>query len=117
MLTLRKKDKIISPIEIKELRTTGKKGHVFPFKLYYRENKEQEGNRIVISVPKKIFKRAVVRTLIRRRSKEAYRLNKAALATEVPVDLLLVYTFNEVLPYEKINASIREILSTIVEDC
>ena len=75
MFTFGKYEKIVSPIDVQKVRSEGKSMFVFPFKVYYLEKEGQCNNRIVISVPKKIFKRAVVRNLLRRRTKEAYRLS------------------------------------------
>lgn len=64
--------------------------------------------RIVVSVPKRSFKRAVKRNLLKRRIRESYRRQKALLAQ--PLDLLIVYTSREVLPYETIFADMTQLL-------
>ncbi|MEE3466046.1 MAG: ribonuclease P protein component [Candidatus Cryptobacteroides sp.] len=65
-------------------------------------------SRIVVSVPKRSFKRAVKRNLLKRRIRESYRRQKSLLAH--PWDLLIVYTSREVLPYETIFADMTEML-------
>jgi len=65
--------------------------------------------RILVSVPKKHFKRAVKRNFLKRRIREAYRLQKEILGDRV-MDLMFVYTSREVLPYEEIRSSVEAVL-------
>ena len=65
-------------------------------------------SRILISVPKRSFKRAVKRNLLKRRIRESYRRQKSLLSGGV--DLLFVYTSREVLPYETIYADMTAAL-------
>ena len=67
--------------------------------------------RIVITVPKRHFKRAVKRNLLKRRMRESYRLQKALLGPGV--DVLFIYTATEVLPYEVIFADMTAVLTTL----
>lgn len=68
-------------------------------------------SRIVVSVPKRLFKRAVKRNLLKRRIREAYRHQKDLISA--PVDILFIYTAQEVLPYEVIYADMTAILQKI----
>ena len=68
-------------------------------------------SRIVVSVPKRLFKRAVKRNLLKRRIREAYRHQKGLISA--PVDILFIYTAPEVLPYEVIYADMTAILQKI----
>jgi len=74
---------------------------------------------VLFSVPKKFHKRANRRNLLRRRAKEAYRLNKGLLLAEggktAAVDVALIYSSKEVLPYKTIQNAVRRILETVVE--
>ena len=54
----------------------------YPVRIVFRERPAQAGETpcsIFVSVPKRLFKRAVRRTRIRRRIREIYRLNKTIL--------------------------------------
>ena len=62
----------------------------------------------MVSVPKRSFKRAVKRNLLKRRIRESYRRQKGLLAQ--PWDLFIVYTSREVLPYEAIFADMTTLL-------
>ena len=70
-----------------------------------------DASRIVVSVPKRLFKRAVERNLLKRRIREAYRRQKGLISA--PVDILFIYTAPEVLPYEVIYADMTAILQKI----
>ncbi len=70
-----------------------------------------EHSRILVSVPKKSFKRAVRRNLLKRRIRESYRLQKELLT--LPCDLMFVYTPREVLPSTAIFAAMTEALAAV----
>ena len=74
----------------------------------YLPRTEEGPSRIVVSVPKRSFKRAVKRNLLKRRIRESYRRQKGLLTGSW--DLLIVYTFREVLPYEVIFADMADML-------
>lgn len=65
--------------------------------------------RIVVSVPKRFFKRAVKRNLLKRRIRESYRRQKELLGPGL--DVLFVYSSSEVLPYEVIYADMAALLT------
>jgi len=71
--------------------------------------------RMMVSVPKRNFKHAVDRNLLKRRIREAFRRNRALLGGR-SVDILFVYLAKEKYDYERIEASIVEILGSIAAD-
>ena len=78
----------------------------------YLFRKGDEHSRIIVSVPKRLFKRAVKRNLLKRRMREAYRRQKGLL---FGTDLLFIYSSPEVLPYETIFADMENLLSLLAE--
>ncbi len=75
---------------------------------------------VVFSVPKASFKSAVKRNTIRRRMREAYRLNKHALYSTLKeqgkqVALMLIYTAKTELPYRDIESKIVVTLKLLSE--
>ena len=75
--------------------------------------REEVPSRILVSVPKRSFKRAVKRNLLKRRMRESYRLQKQLLPA--PVDVMFVYLPREVLPSADIFASMTAALTAIAE--
>lgn len=69
--------------------------------------------RIMVSVPKKMFKRAVKRNLLKRRLREAFRHQKGSLEG-AGVDILLIYSSKEIVPYDSICALVETILSKVM---
>ena len=64
--------------------------------------------RILISVPKRFFKRAVKRNLLKRRIREAYRVRKIA-----GVDILFLYNSPEIADFATISAEVAAILERV----
>lgn len=70
-------------------------------------------NRMMVSVPKKLFKRAVKRNLLKRRIREAYRLQKGLLAGCTGIDMMFVYNSKEVADFATIYAAVGAALGKI----
>jgi len=87
--------------------------YIFPFKLYYLTHVEGSVNSIMVSVPKRNFKKAVDRNLMKRRIREAYRVNKSILDRETKYLLGYIYVAKEKLPYEEIAKKMAETLQTL----
>ena len=74
-------------------------------------------SRILISVPKKLFKRAVKRNLLKRRIRESWRRLKHKLAlSEHGMDLLFIYSTKEVMTYQEIYSHIEKIVEKLNEN-
>ena len=81
------------------------------YKALVRE--EDTPSRILVSVPKKTFKRAVKRNLLKRRIREAYRLQKEIVGPGM--DIMFLYVSREVLPFADIFTSMTAALESIRE--
>ena len=79
--------------------------------LRYRFLPGTEVSRILVSVPKRYFKRAVKRNLLKRRIRESYRLQKDLLPA--PVDIAFLYQDREVLSYTDIYAAMTAVLTAV----
>ena len=69
----------------------------------------------MISVPKKKLRHAVDRVTMRRRIREAYRLNRrlAPVLSDTPLDIAFIYVASRLEPYSRIEASMKKILAKI----
>lgn len=78
-------------------------------------NDNTNSNLITVTVPKKKIKTAVKRILIKRRVREAYRINKSIFNKKEnqQLHLMFLYLHNEVIEYHQIEASVIAILKKI----
>ena len=83
------------------------------FKVFYKPN-EEGVCRFAVSVPKKNFKRAVKRNLLKRRTKEAIRLNRNCFPDGFAADFLFFYRATEVSSYADIEKSVLEAFEAFV---
>lgn len=73
---------------------------------------EQTCSRLLVSVPKKFFKRAVKRNTLKRRMRESYRKSKNILGDK-KVNLMLVWSCKELADSTEIYEQINQILKRI----
>ncbi len=121
--TLAKDERLRGEKRIERLFREGEGGFVYPLKYVCRISEkgtwlEKPNVAVLFTVPKKIFKRANRRNLLRRRMKEAYRLNKAEIAALAAagftsVEIALIYAVKETENYQVIENGIRRILAKI----
>lgn len=121
--SLPKSERLRSLASLRRLFNEGKSGFIFPFRYtLFAESSASPSVEVLFSVPKRNHKRANKRNLLRRRSKEAYRLNKLSLheaveAKGLDLDIALVYSTKEELSYKTIENAVRRILAEVQERC
>ena len=123
--SLSKREILRTPAVIDSLFAKGRRGTVAPIRYVWQvirgtEQTSAEGVGIMFSVPKKFFKRANKRNLLRRRMKESYRQAKHDLVREVAekgisLNIALIYTSKEISDYNTINNVVCRILEQIRE--
>lgn len=114
--TLKKKERLSVGTDLSRLFASGRYGFTDGFRYCYRIGNELPFNRIVVSIPKKCFRRAVKRNLLKRRIREAYRLNKNLLpvnAEKGGTDILFIYSSKDILDFNAVVLSVRNILESL----
>ena len=98
--TFKKEERLFKEKQIQELFDKGSSFYFYPFRVFFLQNRDPQYpvHQVLISVSKKIFKRAVDRNLIKRRIREGYRLNKNRLAGQNKKLIGYIYSAKEILP-------------------
>ena len=117
---LSKDEKLTSRTAIERLFGEGKSLMAFPLRAAYRLRPCGEHPvQFLISIPKKRIRRATGRVTLRRRTREAYRLNRRQLLLPtllqqgIGVDIAFVYLDNSLAPYSIINEKMTSLLQRI----
>ncbi|MFT6867989.1 MAG: ribonuclease P protein component [Cyclobacteriaceae bacterium] len=114
--TFLKEERLTGKKNIEELFQHGSSFYLHPLLLKYTSKSDDlTCNRILISVPKKKFKRAVHRNLLKRRIKEAYRLNKNQVFQGDPpyYHFAIIYLDKVILPYAQIEEKLIHLLKRL----
>ena len=114
--TLGKEERLCSRKAIEKLFSGGHQSvSAYPIRAVFMPS-EQTGVRIMFSVSKRYFKRAVKRNRIKRQLREAYRMQKELLLPlNGGLDIAFLWTSDEMLPTEKVSRRIHNILQRIHE--
>lgn len=115
--TLSKEERLCSRKVLDELFCGGHQSvYAFPIRAVFMPSDEKEGVRIMVSVSKRYFKRAVKRNYIKRQLREAYRIHKEQLLP-LPggLDIAFLWTSAEMLPTDKVFQKMHNILQRIHE--
>jgi ribonuclease P protein component len=109
-----KEERLHGRKDIQELFDRGSSFYLHPFKIIFLSCSDLElpKNQVLISGPSRQFGRAVDRNQIKRRIREAYRLNKAILEART-YRIAYIYIAKEILPSQTIRLKIRESLVTL----
>lgn len=116
---LYKSEKLCSTRDIEQVFShQGRSVTAYPLRAIFTTQAGSQPARFLISVPKKRHRHAVDRVLLRRRVREAYRLNRELLnpalaAAGLHVDVAFIYLSEKIKPYAVIEAKMREILHRI----
>lgn len=113
--TLSKKERLCSRTLTKELFQSGSSFIEYPVRVTFKQIPEQSVHgQVLISVPKKRFKRAVDRNRLKRLIREAYRLNKTTLSEIWEQEgkyfaLAFVYIGNDIANFSQLNEAMQKI--------
>jgi ribonuclease P protein component len=115
-----KTDKLKSRKQIEQLFRDGKTISEPPLRLIWLKENNTSLLQAGVSVSRRHYKRAVDRNLIKRRLREAYRLNKNELSLflseqQKPLSLFWIYTSKKILPFSEMEKACRSILQKLIK--
>lgn len=117
---LYKREKLCSHTAINQIFSSGKSVIAYPLRAVYRigEARPEAPSRFMITIPKKKIRTAVGRVLLRRRTREAYRLNRTLLVPALAeagksVDVAFIYLSKSPADYAVIEEKMRVVLEKI----
>ena len=122
--TLKKSEKLCSQTAIDALFSPAKaaKGALaYPLRMVSapRSGMRRSGAapvQFLISIPKKRLRKAVDRVQMRRRVREAYRLNRDLIREinpEEPVDVAFISIANSLTPYDRVERAMKKLLAAL----
>ena len=125
--TLPRSERLRSLTAIRRLFGEGRSGFVYPYRYVWLAGKQSDevqsdgrGIEVMFSVPKKFHKRANKRNLLKRRTREAYRLSRESLVQRakergVELQLALIYSTKECHNYKTVENAVQRILAQVCE--
>ncbi len=119
--TYTKKERLCTKTLIEKLFNEGKVIYEFPLKVIWLESVLYENVPVqsVINVSKRRFKRAVKRNLLKRRMREAFRLNNHEFYSKLQsmnlqIAIMILYNNNTILDYSIIESGMKNILNKMM---
>ncbi len=131
--TLPRSERLRSLKAIRRMFGEGKSGFVYPYRFIYLVHSPEQadsqapevsthehGVNVMFSVPKKFHKRANRRNLLKRRTREAYRLGRETMCEKIAqsgcsVDMAFIYSTKECHTYKTINNAVQRIMAQVAE--
>jgi len=115
-----KSERLRSKKQIEELFSRGTSFTIYPLRVVFlRKPLESKlPNQVLVSIPKKVFKKAVDRNKLKRRIREAYRLNKQVIENgQVGFYFIIGYIYigKGIANYETIKDKLKQSLLRLNE--
>lgn len=118
--SFRKEERLCNKRHINALYQSGSSFLLYPFRVVFLPCDEIEVPvQVLISVPKRRFKRAVDRNLLKRRIRESYRLKRNAFLSALdgrPLLLSFMYVGNKIEDYDTISRKMDAVLIKLQDE-
>ncbi len=114
-LTFTKEERLTSRRDIEGIFSGSRTVMASPLKVHFKPN-GLDRCRMVVSVPKRLFRRAVRRNLLKRRIRECWRHLKGNIAAGRSVDIMIVYTSKDIDDYATIYGQLAGIVESICKE-
>lgn len=115
-LKLPKSARLCSVAAIDALFASGKGALAYPLRLVALPAPPGKPTAFFISVPKKRLRHAVDRVCMRRRIREAYRLNRDLLDPSRPMHMAIIYVADSTLSFERVETALVRLLSRLSDE-
>ncbi len=113
--TFKKSEKLRGKTSIAHLFEHGSSFIKYPFRIVFLTCEDLPQNQVLFNVPKRLFKKAVHRNLIRRRMSETYRLQKQLLENKKAMRIAFLYIGKEIHEFAFLNERMTRAIKTLNE--
>ena len=114
MNTFPKQERLCGRNAVQKLYREGRKFIVWPLRVTWSDGDASGPTAVLVWAPKSLFKRAVKRNLLKRRMREAYRLNKQDIANKGR-HIAFNYMDKAVQPYAVIERAMQKAIRKLNE--
>jgi len=112
--TFRKTERLCGRNNLQTLYREGHKFVVWPLRVTWSKNHSDPQTAVLVWAPKSLFKRAVKRNLLKRRIREAYRLNKKTIEDK-GWHIAFNYMDKTVQPYAVIERAVQKAVRKLTQ--
>ena len=116
LFSLPKAERLSGRTAVSDLFSKGNWGGYGALRYCFRKGNGQDVNRIMVSVSKKFFRRAVKRNLLKRRIRESYRRQKSLVPSSAGIDIAFLYNTKDLLDYRTIYETVGTILKKLGDE-
>ena len=116
LFSLPKAERLSGRTAVSDLFSKGNWGGYGALRYCFRKGNGQDVNRIMVSVPKKFFRRAVKRNLLKRRIRESYRRQKSLVPSSAGIDIAFLYNTKDLIDYRTIYETVGTILKKLGDE-